>query len=174
MSAKYDSYLHAHRTGVGTGLMWLMNNLPELTDNLTDPEKWEIQFHHDMSKNLPDEYDAYDNHFYGINKSFAAVNAYKVDWLTHIHRNPHHWQYWILINDDPAEGTVVLEMPYRYVLEMVCDWWAFSWSCGDLHTMFTWWASHKDHIQLHPKTLELLETILAAIDAKLKENEEQK
>ena len=40
-------------------------------------------------------------------------------WLLHIHRNPHHWQYWVLINDNPEEGENLIEMPYNYIIGLV-------------------------------------------------------
>ena len=52
-------------------------------------------------------------------------------WLHHQHNNPHHWQHWLLREDDG--GTKALEMDHLYVVEMVCDHWAFSWVKGDLY-----------------------------------------
>ncbi|MFR1480703.1 MAG: DUF5662 family protein [Hydrogeniiclostridium mannosilyticum] len=34
----------------------------------------------------------------------AVVQAFQRAWLLHIHRNPHHWQHWVLINDDPGKA----------------------------------------------------------------------
>lgn len=34
--------------------------------------------------------------------------------------NPHHWEYWI---DYASDGSIIpLKIPYKYVIEMVCDW----------------------------------------------------
>lgn len=115
---------------------------------------------HDASKSKPDEYEAYDAYFYGGNRSYAVVQAFQRAWLLHIHRNPHHWQHWVLINDDPGEGEVLLEMPYNYIIEMICDWWAFSWAEGNLSEIFSWYDEHKDYIKLNPKTRETVEDIL--------------
>lgn len=41
-------------------------------------------------------------------------------WLHHIHKNPHHWQHWILRQDDGRE--IVLIPPNADVNEMVADW----------------------------------------------------
>lgn len=46
--------------------------------------------------------------------------AFDVAWVQHQHRNPHHWQHWVLREDDGA--TKLLPMPDRYVREMVADW----------------------------------------------------
>lgn len=129
-----------------------------------------LKFSHDESKSSPEEYDAYDDYFYGGNRSFAVKQAFDQAWLHHIHHNPHHWQHWVLIEDDAQAGTSggrALEMPYEYVIEMICDWRSFSWAAGDLTTIFDWYAKHKDTMMLHPKTHKLVEDILYAIKTKL-------
>ena len=128
MSFQYDQYLERHRSNVKRGFDWLSENLPEITKEATNAG-WNAEFAHDKSKDEPDEYEPYDAYFYGNNRSYQVVQDYQKAWLLHIHRNPHHWQHWILINDDPKEGEIVLEMPYDYILEMICDWWSFSMEC---------------------------------------------
>lgn len=46
--------------------------------------------------------------------------AFNAAWLHHIHHNPHHWQHWILRQDDGRE--VVLVPPNAVVNEMIADW----------------------------------------------------
>ena len=166
MSAQYDLYLQQHRANVHKGFEWIQQNLPEL---LVDGVGWQTEFAHDASKNEPDEYDAYDQYFYGNNRSYQVVQNFNRAWLLHIHRNPHHWQHWVLINDDPKEGVVALDMPYNYILEMICDWWAFSWQKGDLTEIFGWYDEHKDYINLSPKTQRTVEGILEKIRDRLSE-----
>ena len=84
---------------------------------------------------------------------------------------PHHWQHWVLINDEPKEGTILIEMPYPYIIEMVCDWWAFSWIQGDLSEMFAWYKDHEAYIKLHNNTRSIVEEILEMIRTKLTEVE---
>ena len=117
----------------------------------------------------PEEYDAYDKYFYGRNKSYAVVQDFNKAWLHHIHHNPHHWQHWVLINDDPGEGMVILDMPYMYVVEMICDWWAFSWKKENLHEIFSWYDEHKDYMKLSKNTRKTVEDILDKIKQKLEE-----
>lgn len=170
MSYQYDQYLVRHRENVRKGFEWIRQNLPEL---LVAGAEWQAEFAHDASKNEPDEYEAYDRYFYGNNKSYQVVEDYKRAWLLHIHRNPHHWQHWILINDDPEEGEVVLEMPDNYILEMICDWWAFSWQKGNLSEIFEWYDTHKSYMKLHRNTRKKVESILEAIKEKLYNEEDQ-
>ena len=161
MSKEYDSYLQQHRSNVQRGLIWLVTNLPKLFDGPV-----EINFEHDQSKNEPDEYEAYDAYFYG-EKTPEVEEAFNRAWLLHIHRNPHHWQHWVLINDDPNEGEICLEMPYNYIIEMICDWWAFSWSKGNLSEIFNWYDEHSAYIKLAPKTREIVEDILWELRGRL-------
>lgn len=103
--------------------------------------------------------------------SQAIIEAFNRAWLMHIHRNPHHWQHWVLINDEPKEGTILIEMPYPYIIEMICDWWAFSWIKGDLSEMFAWYKDHESYIKLHNNTRSIVEEILEMIRTKLTEVE---
>lgn len=66
----------------------------------------------------------------------------------------------MLNNDDPNEGEVILDMPYNYIIEMICDWWSFSWQKGDLGEIFNWYDEHSDYIKLSPKTRKTVEDIL--------------
>ena len=112
MSQKYVLYLQRHKAFVQKGFDWLKTNMPWLFEGRPSAA-WQTEFEHDASKSNPDEYEAYDAYFYGGNRSHAIVEAFNRAWLLHIHRNPHHWQHWVLINDDPGEGEVLLEMPYH-------------------------------------------------------------
>ena len=175
MSREYDLYLEQHKSNVEKGFDWIKNNLPELmpSDSRLDclDLVYQIGFAHDASKTDEDEYDAYDTYFYGGNRSYQVVQDFNYAWLTHIHRNPHHWQHWILINDEPGEGEIVLDMPENYILEMICDWWAFSWQNGNLYEIFDWYDNHKDYMRLSDKTRKTVEYVLSKMYDKLNEFE---
>ena len=168
MSVQYDNYLTEHKENVAKGFRWLQENIPEVID---DGFEWQICFNHDASKTDPEEYDAYDAYFYGNNRSYSVVQNFKKAWLRHIHNNPHHWQHWILINDEPKEGMVVIDMPYIYVVEMICDWWSFSWTKGDLNEIFGWYEDRKDYMKLSANTQISVEYILGKMKDKLEEKD---
>lgn len=172
MSYAYDEYLRDHRNYVASGFYWLRDNLPDILkgENPIDLEG-QICHYHDRSKDSVAEYEPYDAYFYGKNKSYEVVQNFKRAWLHHIHRNPHHWQYWVLINDDPGEGEVILDMDREYIIEMICDWWAFSWKKGNLYEIFSWYDQHKAYMKLSPKTRKTVEDILDHIREKLDELE---
>lgn len=173
MSIQYNQYLEQHKSNVRKGFEWIQKNLPELLVG-EGGVAWQIEFAHDTSKSEPDEYEAYDAYFYGNNRSFQVVQDFHKAWLLHIHRNPHHWQYWVLINDDPKEGELVLDMPYNYIVEMICDWWAFSWAKGNLVEIFNWYDEHKGYMKLSRDTRIIVEHVLEEIKAKLESDDLQK
>lgn len=167
MSLKYNRYLEQHHDSVEQAFNWIRENLPDITTGVMtgdiDP--------HDISKYSEEEYSAYDAYFYGSEKTDRVKEEFNKTWLHHIHHNAHHWQYWCLIQDDPSEGIVALEMPYRYIVEMICDWWSFSWTKGNLDEIFKWYDEHKNYMKLGKKTRETVEDILEKIRNKLEELE---
>lgn len=175
MSAQYDLYLEQHRMGVEKAFKWLYTNIPVLFDDILDTTQLEthICYMHDNSKNKPDEYEPYDSYFYGGHKSTRIENEFNLAWLKHIHRNPHHWQYWVLTCDDKDQGTILIDMPYDYIIEMICDWWSFSHNSGNLYAIFDWYKERKEYIKLSDKTRETVEYILGKIKLKLDEDKQQ-
>ena len=172
MSIEYDEYLNEHVGAVQKGWQWMETNLmPRLMDwikanykadefDIFDVEK--LVAEHDRSKIEPDEYYFYDDYFYlrKNNRSAEVVDNFHRAFLMHMHRNPHHWQYWVMSADNKGEPSRCIEMPLAYIFEMICDWWSFSWRKDDLTEIFKWWDDHKDYIQLHKKTRKAVEKIL--------------
>lgn len=171
MSEKYNEYLREHKKGVSDAYNWMLLNIPEVfeDDDIKAKVEHQCNFAHDASKENTDEYEAYDAYLYG-SKSFQVVQDFNYAWLNHIHRNPHHWQHWILLNDNPDEGEIILDMPDSYIIEMVCDWWSFSWKTGKLFEIFDWYDKHKDYIKLSELTRNKVEAILELIKEQLEED----
>lgn len=171
MSREYDLYLKEHKDNVMRGFEWMKSNIP----HVLGPEdgwgelEWQLLNAHDMSKNDPEEYNAYDAYLYGKNRSYQVMQDFNYAWLRHIHHNPHHWQYWVLINDNPEEGTLAMDIPYNYIIEMICDWWSFSWKKKELFEIFNWYNEHKDHMILSDKTRIDVENILNNMRRRVKE-----
>lgn len=169
MSMEYEEYVREHCWNVRTAFMFLDNHFPEKTK--VDPKTWSDIAHncmwsHDKSKYSDEEYDAYDAYFYG-EKTPEVEEAFNKAWLHHIHNNPHHWQHWVLINDDPELGEIVLDMPYANIIEMICDWWSFSWKAGNLYEIFDWYEKKKDYMKLSKNTRTTVEEMLSLIREKL-------
>lgn len=170
MSKRYDQYLSTHHSNVTKAYYYINDYLPELFVGGKDYKRV-VMLTHDQSKYEPDEYYAYDAYFYGSDKSQKVKDDFKRAWLLHIHRNPHHWQHWVLNNDEPDEGETLLEMPYEQILAMICDWWSFSWANSDPYEIFRWYDDHKHYIKLNENTRATVEDILEKIKEKLNEKE---
>ena len=169
MSKEYDDYLNEHIGAVRKAAAWMVDNLKVIRGmRPLDAHAFEeCVENHDRSKWDDAEYGAYDAYFYGK----RDVDAFNRAWLHHIHHNKHHWQHWLLMNDDGKyrePGKVVaLEMPKAYALEMVADWWSFSWRTGNLEEVFDWYEEHRDNIILHQNTREFVEAVLYEIRERL-------
>lgn len=108
---------------------------------------------HDLSKFSPAEFLPYSRRFFSDKKNPEEL-AWKYAWLHHQHRNRHHWNYWVV--DQSSRGA--LPMPREYLVEMVCDWRAFSRRWGrkvrEPSLQIT------DKMVLHPRTMLELEAII--------------
>lgn len=171
MSREYLNYLQEHIGGVRSAYRWIETYAPEILDIYHNDinsvwKKHELMVQvcidHDKSKYEPDEYNAYDAYYYGTrDRNFDDVTKeYKKAWLLHQRRNPHHWQYWVLINDD--DGTEAIEMPDEYIIEMICDWWSFSFKTNNLYEIFDWYwdPDRQKKFIFHPNTKDKVEKIL--------------
>lgn len=169
MSQQYDEYLFQHRNGVYEAFEWMKKNIPDIfgDDSIIAEIDYQIKFGHDGSKNSPEEYSAYDAYFYGRNRSHQVVSDFNKAWLHHIHFNPHHWQHWILNNDNPEEGTILLPIPDNYIVEMICDWWSFSFAKGNLYEIFDWYKERANYMQIEKSTRNKINKILARMKEQL-------
>lgn len=156
----YNKYLTEHIGGVQQAYQLLIDNgvfdyIPQTQENIKN---------HDKSKYSDEEYDAYGEYFYGDKKDVAHKDdiEFKYAWLHHQHNNPHHWQYWVLKEDDSRE-LEALEMPIEYVQEMICDWLSFSLKKGDLSEIEKWYKDNKPKQILHENTRKLVEEYLEKI-----------
>lgn len=173
MSLAYNNYLDEHIANVGNAYEWLHEYLPEIFEEIEgDIDVGCLIKHHDESKCDMEEYNPYDCYFYGGTRTQRVVDDFQYAWLHHIHNNPHHWQHYVLINDEPGEGIVALDMPKQHIIEMICDWWSFSWSKGHLGEIFAWYHTHRKHMRLSDKTRKTVEDILGKMLTKLDELEE--
>ena len=158
MSAEYNTYIIEHVDNVKKAYFWLKDH------NIIKEDILDQLNLHDASKYTDEEYKAYDLYFYGT-KTEKVKNDFDYAWLHHIHENQHHWQHWVLVNDD--EGTYALEMPKEFAYEMICDWWSFSHKTGNLYEIFDWYKAHTKKMILHESTKKLVEEILDKIKKEL-------
>jgi hypothetical protein len=120
---------------------------------------------HDLSKLLPSEwlgyaewkYDQMANEGGGTNKN---ERGFGMSWFLHTHkRNRHHFQWWIY-TDDQGGCIYSVEMPLRYVREMVADWRATQMiRFGHTNVRF-YYDTNREVILLHEETRRWLEAII--------------
>lgn len=115
---------------------------------------------HDWSKFLPSEFAPYAQHFYGNQPKKKDDSAFDIAWLHHQKRNRHHWQYWMLIQDN--EEDKVLPMPGRYRSEMLADWHGAGRAYGNPNTR-QWYEEHKHEIIIHAETRAWIESQLGLV-----------
>jgi len=124
---------------------------------------------HDLSKFLPSEWFPYVNHFHGPWAEEYASDDSAIDpefdyaWLLHQKRNDHHWQYWILREDDGP--TKVFPMSPDARLEMMCDWLGANVALGGTglygpRSIQVWYVEKKAHMLLHKDTRKWVEAFL--------------
>lgn len=113
---------------------------------------------HDWTKFLPNEFFPYVNHDFERERDETGYYkptdtgdlAFDFAWLLHQKRNRHHWQFWILPEDEG--GLKILEMPLKYRKEMLCDWYGAHRAQESKGTPRDWYLKHKDKMQLGPET----------------------
>ena len=79
---------------------------------------------HDLSKYSFSEFVPSAKYFQGDRSPIEAEkedHGYSFAWLHHKGCNPHHWEFWTDFYE--KDGTIITnKIPYKYVVEMVCDW----------------------------------------------------
>lgn len=116
---------------------------------------------HDSSKYEDDEFIAYCNHFYPCEGFEDDETAYAFAWLNHQHRNPHHWQHWILMRDEGEKQP--LDMPIPEIVNMVSDWHSFS-AKDPKSTAANWYKQNKDKFLLSDFTKEWVTFFIQYLD----------
>ena len=111
---------------------------------------------HDLSKFSWVEFWESVKYYQGIKSPIDACKedkGYSLAWQHHKGRNPHHYEYWTDRYDD---GLVAIEMPYKYAVELICDW--FGAARAYLGKDFTYQGEYKWLVNkfknTHPKINE--------------------
>jgi len=125
---------------------------------------WQLIIH-DWSKFLL--WKSYNNVFFG-DKSMDYEFSHA--WLYHQNHEKHHWEYWIpRSSHNRVDSTMTkiepIEMPEKYVREMIADWLgagrAYEGKYPDPKN-WTWYETNKERIfkQLHPSTQKKVSEII--------------
>lgn len=117
---------------------------------------------HDWSKFSPAEWTPYVRSFYGKQGRTPEVRAaFDAAWLHHQHSNPHHWQHWLLQEDDGPLKT--LPIPAPLVREMVADWMGAGRAITGRWEVAEWYAKNRERIRLHSDTRALVESLVTGV-----------
>lgn len=111
---------------------------------------------HDWSKMTSAEWGPYVRAFYDEDR--ARTGEFDAAWLHHQHRNLHHWQSWLLREDDGP--TKALQMPESLVREMVADWMGAGRAITGRWDVASWYDANARRQQLHPVTKELVDRLI--------------
>lgn len=109
---------------------------------------------HDKSKWTRHEYPFYADRFWGTkehNRKFISAMNH------HYRHNMHHPEYWLMQNG------VKVEMPRKFVMEMIADWKAASYQYTGSDNIQDWLNTKLKIDRFHPATLDLLRKELADI-----------
>lgn len=113
---------------------------------------------HDWSKLALSELAPYVESFYGgwgDDRPQWVKDDFDLAWLYHQRRNKHHWQYWILVQDEDEDR--ILPMPDKYRREMLADWHGAGRAITGKKNTAEWYPKSKDKMQLHPETRAWIE-----------------
>lgn len=120
---------------------------------------------HDLSKFSPIEFWESVKYYKGTSSPINEAKkdlGYSSAWQHHKGRNPHHYEYW---TDKYDEGTVCIKMPYKYAVEMVCDYISAARAyLGDKFTYvgeFEWWLKKKETAKMHKDTAYFLTIVFS-------------
>lgn len=123
---------------------------------------------HDMSKFRPDEFKPYAKYFYGEygikfnggflwehRRNYEVKKQFDYSWLLHQKRNKHHWQWWLLPEDDG--GVKVIEMSKEYKVEMLCDWRGAGMAIVGEDNTREWYEKNRGNMNLNKWTRNWIE-----------------
>ena len=151
---EYQEYVEAHKERVAEFADWLEENCPEVFEGVDLDAFHDVIREHDESKFSEEEFEAYAQHFYGDkNNDFEFEEA----WKHHYMNNEHHPEFWF--------GE---DMPYIYILEMLCDWGSFSIDKGDLTELSDFYynkAMDDEEKNLSDATKEIIQDVLTHIES---------
>lgn len=124
---------------------------------------------HDLSKYSKEEFEIF-KYYTGTCSPHQEMRnqfGYSDRWMYHYHKNKHHWQYWLDIEDYP-DKVYPIKMPYKYVIESICDFvgagMAYSKEKWTPNSPWEYWELRcKGKRLMHPDSEYLTEKLLWGI-----------
>ena len=157
---EYKDYVVAHKERVEEFSTWLLSNCPDLFEGVDEEVFKDLIKEHDESKFSEEEFEPYAQKWFGDGKkTFEYEEAWKHHWMN----NEHHPEYWL--------GE---DMPYIYILEMICDWGSFSIASGNMKELSEFYfnkAKEDPEKNFSDATKEIIEDIISRIDSVIEREE---
>ena len=128
---------------------------------------------HDLSKYSPSEFLSGIRYYQGTRSPNEAERediGYSATWMHHKGRNRHHFEYWTDYDPSVRGKIRAVEMPYRYVVEMLCDRLAASRIYNGKNysqdETLKYFLTGKPHMLIHPNTSDCIENLLRMVAEK--------
>ena len=122
---------------------------------------------HDLSKYSPSEFIPSIHYWTGKISPIdveTEKKGYSTAWLHHKGRNKHHYEYW---TDNYDSGTTYIEIPEKYVRELVADWFAagrtYNGKEFTIDDELKWWNDCKDSKFIHPNTKKRITELMTGL-----------
>lgn len=110
---------------------------------------------HDLRKFLPYEFFADMKFFYGDSDDDYIKLEFDVA-LNHKQKfNKHHWQYWVVKNEDG--DMEYLPIPKKYLDLMLADWIGANKAINSKNDIKSWYLRNKDKILMNDESKKYLE-----------------
>lgn len=145
---KYFDYITNHKNNVinayDTAIRAFKEIFPNVYEDCTDNYIMSIRItNHDSSKYSFEEFEPYRERFFPVEREDGSEpdedevkRNFELGWLHHVHNNPHHPEYWTLVDKGEIK---IYDMPDICIIEMLCDWMAMSKYYNS--TTLSWWQS---------------------------------
>lgn len=126
-------------------------------------------FMHDWSKFSPIEFFESVKYFDGKVSPIVRckqANGYSLAWQHHKGRNPHHYEYWV---DNLDNGGVAIKIPYKYLVELICDYLAAGRTYHGKGFTYTdeleWWKRKlaNENLKIHQESANFITFIFASL-----------
>jgi hypothetical protein len=154
---EYKNYIIEHKKRVMEFANWLLTYCRELFEGVDIDVFWNLIKEHDDSKWSEEEFEPYARFWYNDSEHYDYDPEYEAAWEHHYMNNEHHPEYWA--------GE---DMPYIYILEMICDWGSFSIAKKDFKELSDYYyneAKEDDEKNLSDATQEIIEDIISRINS---------
>lgn len=157
----YLKYLKKHIECVNKAYEKLKIIIPDLFDGYDDEVEIKTEQNiklHDNIKFSSHNLRVYGEHYTGK----FNENEYNAVILDHIRNCPHHFQHWLVFYQ--IDKIKAVEIPYDYIVEMICDWYSFSFIKNDETELVRWYKIYRDKMIFAPKTQIIIDNIISKVE----------